>query len=250
MSPQKAAKPATASHGEPASNVEQLGGTLDNAHTSTATNTQRSLGSVEEIRLELVRYDADLQMREAGVDAGIVAEYAEAMAAGAQFSPVIVYFDGEAYWPADGFHRIGAARKIERETIAADVRQGGRRDAILHAVGVNANHGLRRTVADRRRAITTMLRDPEWTKWSDREIGKRCAADGKTVAKLRAELTAEFRTERVYTTRHGTIATMTVAPRSSGTSGSIMERMLGQATNEALIAECRRRKLEVTSDAD
>jgi hypothetical protein len=208
---------------------------------------------IEEIRLELVRNDADLQMREAGVDVGLVAEYADAMAAGAQFPPVTVYFDGDAYWPADGFHRISAAIRIKRETIAADVQAGGRRDAILHAVGVNANHGLRRTGADRRRAILTMLRDPDWTKWSDREIGKRCAADGKTVAKLRAELTAEFRSdaERVYATKHGTVATMRVAARPSAASGgSMMERMLNQATDEALIAECRRRKLEVTSNAD
>jgi hypothetical protein len=43
---------------------------------------------------------------------------------------------------------------------------------------------------------------------------------------------------------------MTVAPRSSAKSGSILEMMLSQATDEALIAECRRRKLEVTSDED
>jgi hypothetical protein len=207
---------------------------------------------IEEIRIEAIRNDPDLQMRDAGIDVAILSEYAEAMIAGAEFPPVIVYFDGESYWPADGYHRISAATKIGRETIRAEVHDGGKRAALLHAVSVNANHGLRRTLADRRKAISTMLRDPEWTKWSDREIGKRCAADGKTVAKLRADLTADFRTdtERVYTTKHGTVAKMKVADRSSGKSGSMMERMLGQATDEALIAECRRRKLEVTSYAD
>jgi hypothetical protein len=207
---------------------------------------------IEEIRLKLVRNDADLQMREAGVDASIVSEYAEAMAAGAQFPPVIVYFDGEHYWPADGFHRLGAAAKIEKETISADVRQGSRRDATLHAVGVNASHGLRRTVADRRKAITAMLRDPEWTKWSDREIGKRCVVDHKTVAKVRAELTGEFPSDgaRTYVTKHGTVTTMTVTAKQDVVSGSMVERVLAQVSNEALIAECRRRKLEVASDED
>ena len=41
--------------------------------------------------------------------------------------------------------RIEAARRIDRETISADVREGGQRDALLLAASANANHGLRRT---------------------------------------------------------------------------------------------------------
>ncbi|HWX31991.1 MAG TPA: hypothetical protein VNZ53_31730 [Steroidobacteraceae bacterium] len=184
-------------------------------------------------------------MRDAGVDVGIVAEYADAMEAGANFPPIVVYFDGEAYWPADGFHRVDAAKKVGRETIEAEVHDGGKRDALLHAVGVNAFHGLRRTAADKRRAIVAMLRDPEWAKWSDREIGKRCAVDGKTVAKVRAELTADVRSDRTYTTKHGTVATMKLNAKPNATGGSLMGQVLTQVSDELLIAECRRRNLVV-----
>jgi hypothetical protein len=242
-------KPATAPHGEPASIPEQTAKPLANTHTPTATNAQGSLGS---IRIDAIRHDPELQMRDAGVDVGIVAEYADAMEAGANFPPIVVYFDGEAYWPADGFHRIAAAKQAGRETISAQVHSGGKREAMLHAVGVNANHGLRRTAADKRRAIVAMLRDPQWAKWSDREIGKRCAVDHKTVAKVRAELTGEFPTDgaRTYVTKHGTVATMTVTAKPDVVGGSMVERVLAQVSNEALIAECRHRKLEVAGDED
>lgn len=204
------------------------------------------------IPLDLVRHDPDLQMRTAGIDVGVVADYAEAMTGGAEFPPIVVFFDGEGYWPGDGFHRLAAAAQAERESILADVREGGKREALLFAVGANANHGLRRTAADKRRSVLAMLRDPEWSKWSDREIGKRCAVDHKTVAKVRAELTGEIPTERTYTTRHGTVATMKVSgetPRSQS-GGSMVGQMLAKVETAALVAECRRRGLEVAGHAD
>ncbi|MEY9581521.1 hypothetical protein [Sinorhizobium fredii] len=203
------------------------------------------------VTLSFIRHDPDLQMRESGIDPAVVADYAEAMDAGAAFPPVILFFDGEGYWPGDGFHRIEANRTLGRETIDADVREGGKREAMLFAVGANANHGLRRTSADKRRSVVAMLRDPEWSKWSDREIGKRCAVDHKTVAKVRAEITGEIPTERTYTSRHGTVATMKVRQAEPATSGgSVVERMLSTLTTEALIAECRRRGLEVSGHED
>lgn len=205
-----------------------------------------------EIDLEKLSIDADLQMRSNGIDIGIVAEYAEAMAAEAQFPAIVVFTDGVSYWPGDGFHRIEAAKRAGRDTIFADVRNGSRRDALLHAAGANSNHGLRRTQADKRQAIVSLLRDPEWSRWSDREIGRTCAVDPKTVAKVRAELTGDIPTDRNYTTRHGTVATMKVAPKAQaqGVSGSMVERLLAKAETAALIAECRRRGLEVVGHAD
>ena len=79
--------------------------------------------------------------------------------------------------------------------ILAEVREGTRRDAILAAAAANATHGLRRTNADKRRAVLTLLRDPEWVKWSDRKIGAGRSVDHKTVAAIRARATSgEFPT--------------------------------------------------------
>ncbi|MGO6827143.1 hypothetical protein ACCS34_36720, partial [Rhizobium ruizarguesonis] len=61
----------------------------------------------------------------------------------------------------------------------------------------------------------------------------------------------DFPGERTFITRHGTVATMTVQQAEAApTGGSMVERMLSKATTEALIAECRRRGLEVSGHAD
>jgi hypothetical protein len=88
---------------------------------------------------------------------------------------------------ADGFTRIEAARRIGLEFIEASIQPGTKRDAILASIKENAVHGLPLTLAERRRAAERLLDDPVWAKESDRELGRRCGLDNKTVAKLRAE---------------------------------------------------------------
>ena len=102
--------------------------------------------------------DGGAQMR-VEMKPDIVREYADDMAAGAVFPLVEVYYDGSIYWLAEGYHRVEAARLLERETIDAEVLDGGERDAILRGIGSNASHGLRRTQADKRRAVERLLHD-------------------------------------------------------------------------------------------
>jgi predicted RNA-binding Zn-ribbon protein involved in translation (DUF1610 family) len=138
-----------------------------------------------ELRIpDQIRTDGGTQSR-FKIDQPTVDDYADAMKAGDQFPPLDVYYDGEVYWLADGFHRLHAALQIGRETITVDVKQGTLRDAILYSVGVNATHGLRRTNDDKRRAVICLLRDPEWSQWSDREIGRRCRVSNRFVSNLR-----------------------------------------------------------------
>jgi preprotein translocase subunit YajC len=144
-------------------------------------------GMMDKVKIEQIRLDGGTQSR-AEMNMTTVEEYAEAMKEGAQFPPVIVFYDGQDYWLADGFHRVAAAKKAELIEIAADVRQGEKRDAVLMSVSVNSNHGLRRTQADKRRAIEVLLRDDTWREWSDREIARRVSVDHKTVGSVRAEL--------------------------------------------------------------
>jgi protein gp37 len=139
------------------------------------------------LSLVSIRRDGGTQAR-AALNAETVAEYAEAMGDGADFPPVIVFFDGAEYWLADGFHRAEAAQSLGLADIAATVRQGTRRDAVLYAVGANHAHGLKRTNADKRRAVETLLHDPEWARWSDREIARRASVSNRFVTTMRAEL--------------------------------------------------------------
>lgn len=180
---------------------------------------------VETLPLTSIRTDGSTQARIELSDV-VIGEYAEAFERGDTFPPIDVYFDGETYWLADGFHRVKAAAQVGQDTIAAIVHQGGQREALLHAAGSNTTHGLRRSNADKRKAVMLLLQDDEWRQWSDRQIARHCSVDGKTVADVRQKLTAEIRSqpdpsgtgdasrddgERTYRTRHGTVATMKTA---------------------------------------
>src|SRR5262249_33580652 len=72
------------------------------------------------------------------------------------------------------------------QQLRVEVRQGTRRDAVLHAVGANASHGLRRTRADARRAVLLLLGDPEWRRWSDRAIAPPRQVSPTTVGTIPA----------------------------------------------------------------
>lgn len=141
----------------------------------------------EYIQVDAIRTDGGTQAR-AGMDGGTVYEYAESMKNGAQFPAVTVYYDGSDYWLADGFHRIAAAKECGLDEFEADVKQGTLRDAILHSVGANSTHGLRRSRQDKRRAIERLLLDDEWVNWSDREIARRTGTSHPMVANVRDSL--------------------------------------------------------------
>jgi hypothetical protein len=140
--------------------------------------------SATTIEVSKVRTDGDIQPRGNLSDAA-VADYAEAMKTGANFPPVEVFEDDGIYWLADGFHRHAAAVKAGIPTLMANIRKGSKRDALLHSVGANADHGLRRTNADKRRAVRRLLVDAEWQSWGDNEIARRCRVSQPFVASIR-----------------------------------------------------------------
>lgn len=135
------------------------------------------------LALSEIRTDGGTQPREA-INWEVVSEYSEAMKDGSVFPAVTVYFDGDAYWLADGFHRVEAAKKFGSTEIAVDVYQGTKREAVLHSVGANADHGLRRTNADKRRAVETLLRDPEWREYGIRWIARTSRVSEGMVHKM------------------------------------------------------------------
>lgn len=167
--------------------------------------------TIQMMSIDAIRLDERCQPR-MSINPEVIDEYAEAMTQGAEFPPLTVYRDGSTFWLADGFHRIAAAKYAGKQHIVCDVQQGTIRDAILHAVGANANHGMRRTNADKRRAVETLLKDSEWSHWSDSEIARRCSVDHKTVARIRQSLgDSQVTDERTYTDRYGNTRTMNTA---------------------------------------
>lgn len=141
------------------------------------------------VKLASLRTDGGTQAR-AALDNGMVESCRLALMEGKKLPPVIAFEDEEATrWLADGFHRAEAHRLEGRDQILAEVRKGSKRDAILYAIGANSEPGvLRRTTADKRRAVKMLLADPEWARWSDRTIAQRVGVSPTTVGTVRNEL--------------------------------------------------------------
>ncbi len=111
------------------------------------------------------------------------------IADGVKFPPLDVFNIGDKLLLVDGFHRLVAYRQAGIDTVEVNIFEGTEREAILHAVGANADHGLRRTNADKLKAVLTLLTDPDWGQWSDTEIARRCNVTQPFVSNKRNELT-------------------------------------------------------------
>ena len=186
------------------------------------------------MKLENIRLDGGTQPRTA-INEEVVAEYAEAMRSGVVFPPLTVFFDGADHWLADGFHRYHAL-KASGADVVIDCRQGTKRDAVLFSVGANNAHGLRRTNDDKRKAVQTLLADPEWCAWSDRKIAEACAVSHPLVAGLR--VTGKVSSENVpasrkVTTKHGTESTMNTA----GIAASNQQRAAAAADTKPAVQD-------------
>ncbi len=138
------------------------------------------------IPLNKIDFNGDLFPRD-HVDGDAVAEYSEAMLNGAEFPPIDVFKVGGMYWLSDGRHRYEASRKARKTTIWARVYQGTQRDAILHSIEANTSHGVRRTNADKRKAVMILISDPEWRRWADNAIAEHCRVSADLVKSVRAE---------------------------------------------------------------
>ena len=138
---------------------------------------------METLRLDQLRIDGGTQLR-VKIDLDHVAELKAAWGKIDDLPPFVAFFDGAAYWIADGFHRFHAANgKWTRVTV--DVRAGTQRDAVLFACGANQSHGLKRSNADKRKAVKTLLDDAEWSAKSDQWIAEAAGVNKHMIAELR-----------------------------------------------------------------
>lgn len=178
------------------------------------------------LNLKDIRIDGGTQAREK-LDTNLVDQYSEEMSEGDVFPPLIVYHDGSSYWLADGFHRFFASKKIDRNEIEAEVRQGTRRDAQLFALSANRRRGLHMSPADIRKSVIIMLKDEEWSKWSSREIAKHVGSSNKTVSRIRADLEVAGEIKKnesvVYVDKHGQETTMTTRKKEKTPQQELIE---------------------------
>ncbi|MBI4905144.1 MAG: ParB/RepB/Spo0J family partition protein [Acidobacteria bacterium] len=136
-----------------------------------------------------IRLDGGTQPR-AALDPDAINDYAKAMSNGAKFPPVTVFYDGERYWLADGFHRVKAAEAAGLKSLECDIRQGTLEDARWYSFSANKSNGLRRTTQDKQRAVKAALLHANGAAASDRQIARHVGVDQKTVTNWRQQLEA------------------------------------------------------------
>lgn len=83
-----------------------------------------------------------------------------------------------------------------------------------------------------------LLNDPEWSRWSDREIARRANVHHSFVSKLRSLSTddSEPAPERKYTNKHGTVSTMHI--ENIGQAREVLGRVHGIARRCAVRMLC------------
>ncbi len=126
-------------------------------------------------------------------DIGFSRAYAKAMAAGSIFPPVLVFFDGEKYWLADGFTRVHARESLGLSTIRAVIRPGTVEDALLAGIEENFDQYHQRSVTrkDKVHAAELMIRNVVFRTWSDREIARRTGLTCSFLQNMRIRLEKE-----------------------------------------------------------
>lgn len=152
-----------------------------------------SNGDEKVLLLEAFEKDGDLQVRVNLDDEGIES-IKEAYLAGETVPPVKVMYDGEKYYLTDGHRRCEARKRAGHKQINCHIKHGTRREAILEACCANREHdkvGLRRTHQDKRRAVTRMLMDEEWCRWSDAKIAEFVGVSNSFVGNVRKEVATQ-----------------------------------------------------------
>lgn len=151
---------------------------------------------IEDLSIDLIDIYGGTQTR-LNTNDDAISSYAEEMANGAEFPPVVVFYDGSRYWLADGFHRYLAVKRNEKSMIRAEVRPGGRSDALAFALGANATNGIYRSSADKRNAAEIALE--EWPEKANTVIAELCKVSVELVRRTRIELTKLDRIEQPKT---------------------------------------------------
>jgi len=141
------------------------------------------------VKIDDLECTAATQVRKK-LDRAVINQYTDDLKHGAVFPPIVAWAENgsERKIVSDGHHRIRAHVNAGLDEIEVDVRVGGMHKALLHALGANDTHGLRRNRADKRNAVELALKDPEISQLTQREIGAICGVVHQTVANIRDEI--------------------------------------------------------------
>lgn len=150
-------------------------------------------GVIKTIRIDQIAVYKELQYRANGTDEAWVAELSQHLKNGGSFNSLPVVFKPKKgkFILGGGFHRLAAYKACGFSEIEAEVREGELRQAKLYALGDNADHGMRRTREDTRKAAVEALNDAELSQLSARELAKIVKCDPAWLARVKREITGQ-----------------------------------------------------------
>lgn len=153
--------------------------------------------------------DKEMQAR-AAMNLDAIADYADTIFEGTgELPPIEIVTDGQTNWVTDGWHRLAAYKKLDILTIPARITEGTKADAVRAALAANRTHGLRRSNADKRKAVEMAfsLMAAEKKNWPDTEIAELCGVSSMFVGNVRKDAAPDTKTG-VRTKADGTTVTV------------------------------------------
>lgn len=155
-----------------------------------ATRTKKPADSreVENFPIDQITADKEELQPRATLNNEAISDYQDAYFEGVDMPPLEIVSDGETNWLVDGFHRLAALKKLDfLEAPKVIIRPGSKSDAIRAAIAANRNFGVRRTNADKTRAVQMAFRlmASEGKNWTDTVIAEMAGVSSMFVGKLR-----------------------------------------------------------------
>lgn len=151
--------------------------------------------TTKEIALAHISKDANLQQRSGKRDDEYLIEMSDVLreaqttdAINHIFPPVGVVWDGKVFHLFDGYYRTSAYEGNNIPAIEADIYIGNYDDAVILSYGANPAHGLRRSSADKRKAVTNALSNPLLADYTKPELAALCGVSREYVYKIEKQI--------------------------------------------------------------
>lgn len=146
--------------------------------------------------IEDVVRDASCQSRAIG-NAEATDDYAAHLRAGGTLPDIEVFLVNGVPYVVDGFHRLDAHLAAGVTFVrAVIVGRGTVDEAAWYATGANKSNGLRRTNADKRKAVRNALTNPIGSEQSSRTIADHVGVSDFLVREVREEVEGQLRDSR------------------------------------------------------
>jgi len=168
-------------------NINETTDTLESIETHTRPKSESTIRAEIQTTLPISKLKADKKYQ-SRVDEDIftIEDLAQAYTNKEKIPPIdVVKIDADTYIIVDGHHRYAGAKEAGIEDVTCHIIEGTEYDALVLSLSANANNkALKRTNADKRKAVLTALDHEEFKNYSNREIASLCKVSSTMVDKI------------------------------------------------------------------